>query len=155
MSHPLLEVPQSLFQALITDLAKSGRGVKESGAFLLGNLALRKSLDKVSGAAVLEAGIGDGVDGFARVQAHAFPGCLRARDIWVGEDPKASRAVDISKPAYQSLLKESSDECGTTIVAGRSIATPFVGAFAGALLARLSSSGELQEHAWNFDVNSL
>lgn len=36
MSHPLLEVPQSLFQALIIDLAKSGRGIKESGAFLLG-----------------------------------------------------------------------------------------------------------------------
>ena len=119
------------------------------------NVALRKSLDKVRGAAVLEAGIGDGVDGFARVQAHAFPGRRRARDIWVGEDPKASRAVEISKPAYQSLLKECGDECGTTIVAGRSIATPFVGAFAGALLARLSSSGELQEHAWNFDVNSL
>lgn len=119
------------------------------------NLALRKSLDKVRGAAVLEAGIGDGVDGFTRVQAHAFPGRRQARDILVGEDPKASRAVDISKPAYQSLLKECGDECGTTLVAGRSIATPFVGAFAGALLARLSSSGELQEHAWNFDVNSL
>lgn len=36
MSHPLLELPQSMFQALIVDLAKSGRGVKESGAFLLG-----------------------------------------------------------------------------------------------------------------------
>lgn len=36
MPHPLLELPHSLFQALIVDLAKSGRGVKESGAFLLG-----------------------------------------------------------------------------------------------------------------------
>jgi hypothetical protein len=119
------------------------------------NLTLRKSLDRVHGAAILEAGIGDGVEGFTRVQAHAFPGRRLARDIWAGDDPKATKAVDISKPAYQSLLEESGDECGTTIVAGRSIATPFVGAFAGALLARLSSSGELQEHAWNFDVNSL
>lgn len=119
------------------------------------NLALRKSLDRVHGAAILEAGIGDGVEGFTRVQAHAFPGRRLARDIWAGDDPKATKTVDISKPAYQSLLEESGDECGTTIVAGRSIATPFVGAFAGALLARLSSSGELQEHAWSFDVNSL
>lgn len=119
------------------------------------NLALRKSLDRVHGAVVVEAGIGDGVDGFTRVQAHVFPGRRLARDIWAGEDPKASRTVDISRPAYRSLLEESGDECGTTLVAGRSIATPFVGAFAGALLARLSVSSELREHAWNFDVNSL
>jgi hypothetical protein len=119
------------------------------------NLALRKSLDRVHGAIVLEAGIGDGADGFTRIQAHAFPGPRLARDVWSGEDPKASRPVDISKPAYRSLLEESGDECGTTLVAGRSIATPFVGAFAGAVLARLSVLGELQEYAWNFDVNSL
>jgi hypothetical protein len=119
------------------------------------NLALRRSLDRIHGAVVLEAGIGDGVDGFTRVQAHAFPGRRLARDIWLGEDPKASRVVDISKPAYRSLLEETGDECGTTLVAGRSIATPFIGAFAGAVLARLSESGGLQEHAWSFDVNSL
>lgn len=119
------------------------------------NLALRRSLDRVHEARVLEAGIGDGSDGFTRVQAHAFPGARLARDIWAGEDLKASRVVDISKPAYRSLLEESGDECGTTLVAGRSIATPFVGAFAGAVLARLSTSGELCEHAWNFDVSAL
>lgn len=119
------------------------------------NLALRRSLDRVHGAVVLEAGIGDGVDRFTRVQAHAFPGRRLARDIWAGEDPKASRSVDISKPAYRSFLEESGDKCGTTLVAGRSIATPFVGAFAGAVLARLAISGELLEHGWNFDVNSL
>lgn len=119
------------------------------------NLSLRRSLDRVRGACLLEAGIGDGSDGFTRVQAHAFPGTRMARDIWIGEDLKASRVVDISKPAYRSLLEESGDECGTTLVAGRSIATPFVGAFAGALLARLSAAGELLEHAWSFDVSSL
>lgn len=37
MSPPLLEMPRELYGALIGDLAKSGRGVKEAGAFLLGN----------------------------------------------------------------------------------------------------------------------
>ncbi|KVP09135.1 Mov34/MPN/PAD-1 family protein [Burkholderia ubonensis] len=37
MSHPLLELPTTLYAALIADLARSGRGVKESGAFLLGH----------------------------------------------------------------------------------------------------------------------
>ena len=37
MSHPLLELPNTLYAALVADLARSGRGVKESGAFLLGH----------------------------------------------------------------------------------------------------------------------
>jgi hypothetical protein len=119
------------------------------------NLALRRSLDRLQSAQVLEAGIGDGPDGFARVQAHAFPGPRLAMDVWAGDDPAASKAIDISKPAYKSLLEQSGDECGTTLVAGRSIATPFIGAFAGAVLARLSYVGDLQRHAWNFDVNAL
>jgi hypothetical protein len=119
------------------------------------NFALRRSLDRLQGARVLEAGIGDGTQGYTRVQAHAFPGPRLARDVWVGADPSASKSVDISMPAYQELLKDSGDECGTTLVAGRSVATPFVGAFAGALLARLAVAGELTEHAWGYDLNAL
>ena len=119
------------------------------------NLALRRSLDRIQEAVVLEVGIGDGSEGFTQVQAHVFPGGRLARDVWAGDDSKASRAVDISKPAYRTLLAESGDECGTTLVAGRSVATPFVGAFAGAVVARLSASHNLQVHAWNYDVSSL
>lgn len=116
------------------------------------NLGLRRGLDRLRGVRVLECGIGDGADGFTRVQMHRFPGSRLARDVWAGEDPRASRHVDISKPAYQALLGESGDECGTTMVASRSIATPFVGAFAGALLACLK---EASGDAWNFDLNCL
>jgi proteasome lid subunit RPN8/RPN11 len=38
MSPPLLEMPRALYGELVADLIKSGRGVKESGAFLLGDL---------------------------------------------------------------------------------------------------------------------
>ena len=38
MSRPLLEVPARLYEQLIQDLAASGRGVRESGAFLLGTI---------------------------------------------------------------------------------------------------------------------
>ncbi|WPH19865.1 hypothetical protein [Variovorax paradoxus] len=38
MSLPLLEIHRRLYDSLIADLARSGRGVKESGAFLLGAL---------------------------------------------------------------------------------------------------------------------
>lgn len=36
MLRPLLEMPRTLYDMLITDLARSGRGIKEAGAFLLG-----------------------------------------------------------------------------------------------------------------------
>jgi proteasome lid subunit RPN8/RPN11 len=38
MSLPLLEIPRGVYKALIADLAKSGRGIKEAGAFLLGHV---------------------------------------------------------------------------------------------------------------------
>lgn len=38
MLHPLLEIPRGVYRGLVADLAASGRGVKESGAFLLGTL---------------------------------------------------------------------------------------------------------------------
>jgi hypothetical protein len=119
------------------------------------NVALRRSLDFLRAKRLLEGGIGDGADGFTRIQLHAFPGHRKARDIWAGDDVRAARQVDISKPAYQSLIAASGNECGVTMVAGRSIATPFVGAFAGALLGRLALDSNDVEYAWNFDVSNL
>lgn len=120
------------------------------------NIALRCSLDRVHAERVLEAGIGDGAEAFTRIQLHAFPGPRKARDIWIGDDTRAARAVDLNKPAYQALLAKSGDECGTALVAGRSVATPFVGAFAGALLSSLAVDwGGDDVHAWSYDVNSL
>lgn len=122
------------------------------------NIVLRRSLDRLKGVRIFEAGIGSGIDGFMRVQLHSFPGPRLARDVWAGDDPHASRVVDISAPAYQALLKQSGDECGTTLLAGRSIATPFVGAFAGALLFGLAASDHEQhraQSAWAFDLSYL
>jgi proteasome lid subunit RPN8/RPN11 len=36
MSHPLLKVPRAVYEDLMANLARSGRGIKEAGAFLLG-----------------------------------------------------------------------------------------------------------------------
>jgi len=120
------------------------------------NIALRRSLDRLAGMPVFEGGIGSGVNGFTRVQFHAFPGSRRARDVWADADPHASQAIDISAPAYQALLKQTGDECGTTLLAGRSIATPFVGAFAGAVLFGLALGNPIQPTSgWAFDLNQL
>lgn len=118
------------------------------------NIGLRRGLDRFRSGRVLECGIGDGPEGFTRVQIHAFPGRRLARDVWQGDDARAGHAVDISAPAYQAMLRASGDECGTTLVASRSVATPFVGAFAGAVLAQLSTQDGAGD-AWNFNLNGL
>jgi hypothetical protein len=118
------------------------------------NIALRRSLDRLHAERVLEAGIGDGSDAFTRIQLHAFPGPRKARDIWI-DDARASRAVDLTKPAYQALLAKNGDECGTMLIAGRSVATPFVGAFAGALLSILAVDQNNDIYSWSYDVSSL
>jgi hypothetical protein len=119
------------------------------------NIALRRSLDRLLADRVLEAGIGDGADAFTRIQLHAFPGPRKARDVWVGDDARAARAADLSERAYQTLLGKTGDQCGTALVAGISVATPFVGAFAGAVLARLANRDSSCGFAWSIDVASL
>jgi ThiF family len=117
----------------------------------------RRQLDKLRGPRVVEAGIGDGIEGFTKLQLHLLPGSRSAADIWSGSDPRATRRVSIEPPAYQQLLKQSADECGTTQLAGRSIATPFIGAFTGALMACLMGACWRQNpvEAWSIDVNFL
>jgi proteasome lid subunit RPN8/RPN11 len=39
MPPPVLEIERSLYAKLMADVARSGRGVKEAGAFLLGSIA--------------------------------------------------------------------------------------------------------------------
>lgn len=131
------------------------RSAQDLAVIAVDNIALRRSLDRLHAERVLEAGIGDGAEAFTRIQLHAFPGPRKARDIWIGDDARAARAVDLTKPAYQALLAKSGDECGTALVAGRTIATPFVGAFAGALLSILAVSRGDNVHAWSYDVSCL
>jgi ThiF family len=119
------------------------------------NVALRRTLDRLEAPRILEAGIGDGAEAFTRTQLHAFPGPRKAMDVWAGDDVRSGGVVDLSKPAYQALVEESGDVCGTTLVAGRSIATPFVGAFVGALLSALTARPEPAQHAWSYDLNNL
>jgi hypothetical protein len=137
-------------------LNRSAVAVEENMTLVaVDNVALRRSLDAISGCAVVEAGIGDGTDGFTRVQLHVLPGPRKAADIWADGDPRASKTVNITPPAYQALLAKTKDECGTTLLAGKSIATPFIGAFAGAVMAVIGSALPRTQWDWSMDVNSL
>lgn len=143
------------YERLYLDDSRMVRSEQDLVVVAVDNIALRRSLDRLHAQRVLEAGIGEGTEAFTRIQLHAFPGPRKARDIWIGDDARASCAVDLTQPAYKALLAKSGDECGTTLVAGRSVATPFVGAFAGALLNVLAADRVGDIHAWSYDVSSL
>jgi hypothetical protein len=104
---------------------------------------------------VVEAGIGDRGTNFTRTQLHVLPGRRKASEIWCDSDPAASRLVSTSAPAYQKLLETTGDACGTTLLAGRSVATPFVGAFVGSLAYTLAISDCAGLDAIALDLNAL
>jgi hypothetical protein len=82
---------------------------------------------------------------------HTFPASRGAAECW---SESTSTEVDpaqgtVKKSAYQQMQAESGDGCGVLRLAGRSIATPFTGATAGALvigeLLRLCHGGARME----------
>lgn len=46
MSHPMLELSAPLWSKLVSDLARTGQGRRESGAFLLGSITSRRIVKK-------------------------------------------------------------------------------------------------------------
>jgi hypothetical protein len=116
----------------------------------------RRQLDQVQSPSTIEGGIGDGLAGFTRLQIHRFPGIRKAADVWIGADPKATRPISVEAPAYQKLIYESGDGCGIAQLAGRSVATPFIGAFAGAFMYAVLAGGDMCDaDTFTLDVSHL
>ena len=108
-------------------------GDREPALALIGvdNSLARQSIEWVGFTRVIEAGLGKGPQEFLGVSLHTFPGSISAADTW---NDIAAGDVDIAQPAYRALLEASGDRCGVVRLAGRSIAAPFVGALAGAMV---------------------
>jgi hypothetical protein len=97
----------------------------------LDNALGRRALDKVGFPLVIEAGLGRGYRDFRTIRLHTLPGTRSADEIWtpaVAEDDVADR------PAYKKLLIDGDlDKCGITLLAGKAVGAPFVGAVAACL----------------------
>jgi hypothetical protein len=107
---------------------------EEPGVALCGldNALGRRALDKVGFDLVVEAGLGRGPRDFQSIRLHTLPASRSADELW----PTASEAGEdfTAQAAYQKLLKdESLDQCGVTLLAGKAVGAPFVGAVAAAL----------------------
>jgi hypothetical protein len=113
----------------------------------LDNAAGRRALDQVGFDLVVEAGLGRGHRNFRTMRLHVLPGRRPAADIWkattVGENVE-------EKPAYTQLLADGVlDRCGMTLLAGKAVGAPFVGATAATLalseVLRLLHGGPLHQ----------
>lgn len=80
---------------------------------------------------IVESGLGNDVLDFDKILLHTFPNeKFSARDIWltsIGNVPELNTAI---LEAY----KNHDDQCGIEIIAGKAVATSFVGAFSGSLV---------------------
>lgn len=99
----------------------------------LDNALGRRALDKVGFDLVVEAGLGRGPRDFQSMRIHTLPATKTADELWSaiaegGEDFTA-------QGAYQKLLKDGRlDQCGVTLLAGKAVGAPFVGAVAAGLV---------------------
>jgi hypothetical protein len=111
------------------------------------NALARQALDQVGFDFIVEAGLGRGHRDFRTMRLHTLPGPGRAADMWKQEENAESIE---QRPAYEKLLNESElDRCGITLLAGKAVGAPFVGAVAACLaiseILRLLHGGTLHQ----------
>lgn len=100
--------------------------------FGVDNISARRDLNSSNFSMVIEAGLGSGYRDFRNIRTHTFPGPRQATDIWSATDA-IQKAVELND-TYRKLAAERDDLCGMTLLASRSVATPFVGALAATLV---------------------
>lgn len=92
----------------------------------------RRALDKVGFDLVVEAGLGRGHRDFQTLRIHTLPSSRSADQLW----PVTSGGEDLTTRAgYRKLLEDGTlDPCGVTLLAGKAVGAPFVGAVAACLV---------------------
>jgi len=111
------------------------------------NGAGRQALDQVGFDFVVEAGLGQGHRDFRAARLHTLPASRSASQIWRGAQTD-DEVKD--RPAYKGMLTSGAlDRCGVTLLAGKAVGAPFVGAAAATLVLsevlRLLHGGAVHE----------
>lgn len=97
----------------------------------LDNALGRRGLDEAGFDLVVEAGLGRGYQDFRTLRLHTLPASRTAVEIWPSiVEPEPTKAA----PAYEKLVDGGVlDRCGMTLLAGKAVGAPFVGAVAASL----------------------
>lgn len=100
------------------------------------NPAARRLVEQVGFSRIVEAGLGRGPGDYLGITVHTFPASRAATDCWSepAHAPVDPAHATVKQAAYEKLHADSGDRCGVLQLAGRSVATPFTGAAAGALV---------------------
>lgn len=97
----------------------------------LDNAAGRRTLDQVGFDMIVEAGLGRGHRDFRTMRLHTLPGPRPTAEMW--KAPSPGEPVE-DRPAYAKLMEDGVlDRCGMTLLAGKAVGAPFVGAVAATL----------------------
>jgi len=109
------------------------RQIGEPGIGMCGfdNALGRLALDTAGFEFVVEAGLGRGHRDFRTMRIHTLPNGRAANRLWSADG--IAEAIE-NKAAYQAMLNNGElDKCGITILAGKAVGAPFVGAVAASL----------------------
>lgn len=109
----------------------------EPGIALCGldNALGRRALDRVGFDFVVEAGLGRGHKNYRTMRLHTLPGPRPASEIWNRADAPDNETGVRERSAYQRMIKDGVlDQCGVTLLAGKAVGAPFVGAVAASLV---------------------
>lgn len=100
------------------------------------NPAARAAVENVGFGMVVEAGLGKGADEYLAFQLHTFPGPQEAQKVWsstrVATAAGGNRLTQL--PAYAAMAAAGMDDCGLTLLAGRSVGSAFVGTAVSAIV---------------------
>lgn len=109
------------------------RAPEDPGLLIAGvdNTRARRALDETGFPVVLDAGLGAGPDGFLGMAIRRLPASRPSRELWPATSPQRAEAK-LAGAAYRALERETGDRCGVEELAGRTVATAFVGVTAAA-----------------------
>lgn len=114
---------------------RDGPNDEEPRLALIGvdNPATRRTLSDAGFDLTIDVGLGGGPAHYLGVQMHTFPSQIRSSDVAAWKHERVSPEALLDLPAYQAMIDDAGDRCGTLTVAGRSVAAAFVGATAAAV----------------------
>src|SRR6266566_3927284 len=98
------------------------------------NPMARAALEDVGFGRNIEAGLGGGTQEYLALQVHTFPSRQSARKRWGSIKHVHGVESIVRQLAYQILATEGLDQCGLTMLAGRSVGASFVGATTAAIV---------------------
>ena len=127
------------------------RGDADPATLLVGvdNVQARRLLDQTQFPEIVDVGLGAGPDGFLGITVRRLPGRRSSQETWTAAAPRAVGPPRGAERAYRALEQHSGDRCGVEQLAGRTVATAFVGVTAacwaiGGLLRELHGGARLE-----------